>query len=290
MALTRKQMPSPNKSGRGGAAVRLIVLHTAEGATTIEALGSFFSSPSAGVSSHVGIDDKAGMVGEYVPRGEKAWTAASFNPVAVQAELCGFAKWTEAEWNGHPAMLANAGAWIAEEAKAFGIPLNRLTAAQAQGSGRGVCQHVDLGAGGGGHWDCGGGFPLDHVLDLARGGSGSKPSTWYFLQDTVLVRQLGQHAYYGGWSTADARDKQLAKLEGTLGHGLRAFRDEAFPSPYFIDNSHAIAEVYGGWSSKSSRDSARLTLEDRLGYELRPFSEERTKAQGGSPWACKNLA
>src|SRR5215831_18174389 len=33
--LTRKAIPSPNYSSRGGASVRLIVLHTAEGATTI---------------------------------------------------------------------------------------------------------------------------------------------------------------------------------------------------------------------------------------------------------------
>ena len=37
-------------------------------------------------------------------------------------------------------------------------------------SGRGVCQHVDLGARGGGHHDCGPGFPMDRVLDMARGG------------------------------------------------------------------------------------------------------------------------
>jgi hypothetical protein len=42
-----------------------------------------------------------------------------------------------------------------------------------------VCQHNDLGAGGGGHWDCGPSFPIDYVLDLARGGSGggAQPTT-----------------------------------------------------------------------------------------------------------------
>jgi len=69
-------------------------------------------------------------------------------------------------------MLANCAAWIAEEAAAFGLPITRLTPSQAQGSGRGVCQHVDLGARGGGHHDCGAGFPMDYVLNLARGGGG----------------------------------------------------------------------------------------------------------------------
>ena len=91
MALKRKWIASPNYSGRGGAAVRLIVIHTAEGATTIESLGNFFASKSSGVSSHVGADDKANTVGEYVKRGNKAWTQANANPVAVSCEACGFA-------------------------------------------------------------------------------------------------------------------------------------------------------------------------------------------------------
>lgn len=170
MALTRKWLPSPNYSSRGGKAVRLIVIHTAEGATTIESLGNYFASESAGVSSHVGIDDKQNMVGEYVKRANKAWTASNANPVAVQAELCGFAKWSKATWHDHPNMLSNCAKWIAEEAKAYGLPISKLSASAAQGSGRGVCQHADLGSWGGGHWDCGSGFPIDDVLEMAKGG------------------------------------------------------------------------------------------------------------------------
>ena len=173
MALKRVAIPSPNYSSRGGSSVRLIVLHTAEGATTYQSLGSFFANPSSGVSSHVGIDDTAGTVGEYVRRDYKAWTAANANPYSVQAELCAFAKWSPSEWDRHPAMLRNTADWIAEEAKHYGLPLDALTAGEAQGGGRGVCQHADLGAAGGGHWDCGGGFPMSDVLAMARGGSSS---------------------------------------------------------------------------------------------------------------------
>ena len=170
MALTRKAIPSPNYSSRGGAGVRLIVLHTAEGARTIEELGNFFASSSSGVSSHTGADDKKGVIGEYVKRPNKAWTQGNANPVSVSIELCAFAKWDRDEWNRHPNMLENCARWIAEEAAYFDLPITKLTASQAQGSGRGVCQHNDLGSWGGGHWDCGGGFPIDHVLDMARGG------------------------------------------------------------------------------------------------------------------------
>jgi hypothetical protein len=167
--LTRVSIPSPNYSGRAGTAVRLIVLHTAEGALSFQSLGNYFASPSSGVSSHVGIDDTADTVGEYVARGQKAWTQADANPYALAAELCAFAAWTPADWAAHPTMLANTAAWVAEECAALGIPLIALTADQAQGGAAGVCQHVDLGAAGGGHWDCGPGFPMAQVMAMAAG-------------------------------------------------------------------------------------------------------------------------
>lgn len=174
MTLQRIQIPSPNQSSRGGSAVRLIVLHTSEGASSYTSLGSFFQNPSSGVSSHVGIDDTANTVGEYVPRSAKAWTAANANPVAVQAEICtpsGGYLWTTAQWNTHPNMLANISQWIAEEAAALGIPIVKLTASQAQGGSAGVCQHRDLGSWGGGHVDCGDGLPIDSIISVAKGGS-----------------------------------------------------------------------------------------------------------------------
>jgi hypothetical protein len=171
MSLKRVWIPSPNYSSRGGSSVRLIVVHTAEGARTIESLGSFFQG-DVGASSHTGADDKTNTVGEYVKRGNKAWTQSEFNPVAVSIELCGFASWSTNEWrNNHDNMLRNCAAWIAEEASYYGIPIKRLNSSEAQGSGRGVCGHNELGARGGGHWDPGGGFPWDYVIDLAKGGA-----------------------------------------------------------------------------------------------------------------------
>ena len=141
------------------------MIHTAEGARTIESLGGFFQNSANQVSSHTGADDKPGVIGEYVTRGSKAWTCAAYNPVATQIELCGFASWSRATWLGsHRVMLENCAAWIAEEAAKFGLPITALTPGQAQGGGRGVCQHKDLGAGGGGHVDAGPGFPMDIVL------------------------------------------------------------------------------------------------------------------------------
>lgn len=172
--LNRVWIPSPNFNA-GRSSTRLLIVHTAEGALTYQALGSYFSQSSVKVSSQVGIDDTPNTVGEYVRNTDRSWAASSFNSVASQAELCAFAKWGASDWAAHPGMLANTAAWLAEEAAKFGIPLVKLSAAQAQGTGRGVCGHVDLGSAGGGHWDPGPSFPWDQVMSLATGGTPTTP-------------------------------------------------------------------------------------------------------------------
>jgi N-acetylmuramoyl-L-alanine amidase len=169
VTLHRVSIPSPNYSSRNPAGVRLLVLHTAEGARTIESLGSYFANPASAVSSHAGADDKANTIGVYVQRADKAWTQSGANSVAVSIEMCAFTAWDSAEWHRHPNMLANCAAWLAEEAAAFGLPLVRLSPSAAQGSGRGVCMHRDLGSWGGGHVDVGDGFPFSEVLAMATG-------------------------------------------------------------------------------------------------------------------------
>jgi hypothetical protein len=173
--LNRLWMPSPNYSSRGGSGVRLIVIHTAEGALTIESLAAWFANPSAGVSSHTGIDDTPGTVGEYVVAAQKSWCAANANPYAIQTELCGFAAWTAGDWDAHPVMLENCAQWIAEESARFGIPVRRLSEAQAAAGERGVCDHAALGYAGNDHWDVGSSFPWSRVLERA-GGGGSGPA------------------------------------------------------------------------------------------------------------------
>ena len=196
MALKRVWIASPNFSSRGGATPRLLVLHTAEGARTIESLGSYFQG-NVSASSHAGADDKVNTIGEYVKRDKKAWTCSNYNGVSMNIEMCGFASWSTETWHAHPNMLDNCAKWIAEEAAHFGIPIVKLNASQAQGSGRGVCQHVDLGAGGGGHHDCGSGFPMNEVLTMAHGAPPPSPSPapasdWSLTGDVVVPNPDGR--------------------------------------------------------------------------------------------------
>jgi hypothetical protein len=214
MSLKRIWIPSPNFSSRGGASVRLLVLHTAEGARTYSDLGHYFQG-NVEASSHVGIDDTDGVIGEYVHRQDKAWTCAQYNPVSVNVELCAFSSWSAAEWDKHQNMLSNCARWIREEADHYGIPITALSPEAARGSGRGVCQHKDLGSAGGGHSDCGPAFPIDYVLQLARGDTPPTPEGTvgisattnadgrvevFVILDTGEVKHAYQKAAGGAWA------------------------------------------------------------------------------------------
>lgn len=169
---------SPNFSGRGAAKVRLIVIHTAEGARTAADLGRYFHNAAVQVSSHVGIDEQ--NIQQYVPYEQAAWTVRSANPISDNAELCGFAKWTRDEWlNQHRGMLQHTAAWIAERCAARGIPIVKLTPAQVAAGQAGVMGHVDwtVGMKDGSHSDPGPGFPWDVVIAMAKGQAPPSPST-----------------------------------------------------------------------------------------------------------------
>jgi hypothetical protein len=219
VTLRRDWIPSPNYSVRGSP-VRLVVLHTAEGARTYRELGAFFANPGSGVSSHVGIDDTPGVVGEYVAPANKAWTAAGANPVAVQAELCAFASWSPDQWRLHATMLENTAAWVAEECARFSIPLVKLNAAEAQGGASGVCQHADLGAWGGGHWDCGPAFPIDQVITMAAGARPESPSE----ESENMIASTGGQGY---WTVT--RDGAVGAFGDAEYHGGAFDFDESTP-------------------------------------------------------------
>lgn len=180
-------IPSPNRSWRGSRPVRLIVVHTAEGARTRAALGGYFARASSQASSHVGIDSDG--VEQYVPYSEAAWTLRAGNAISDNAELCAFAAMTREQWLSpstvcfrHPQLrrdvyvdepyrlLERTAGWIAERCTARDIPLRKLTPAEVAAGKAGVIGHVDwtLGMRDGSHTDPGEGFPWDVVLELAR--------------------------------------------------------------------------------------------------------------------------
>lgn len=179
MTLNEKWIPSPNYSTSRGP-YNKVVLHTTEGAMTIESLGSWFAQKSAQCSSHHGADNaKRGVFGAYVFENYKAWTQGNANPYCLSLEMCGYAKWSRDYWlNSQNTLLRNAADWVAYCCGKYNIPMTLLNNSQAQNpNARGICQHVNFGSWGSGHHDCGSGFPMDKVLEWAKGGSPSPQPT-----------------------------------------------------------------------------------------------------------------
>lgn len=186
---------SPNFQARTAAPVRLVVIHTAEGALTTASLGAFFARSSTEASSHAGIDDKG--IETYVPYDKAAWTIRSANGISDNAELCGFAKWTRAQWlNDHTPMLRLAAQWIRERCTARGIPIKKLTPAEVAAGKAGVIGHVDWTTGmkDGSHTDPGPGFPWDVVMGWAATTATEEPdmdARQAAQLDTLLAQMTG---------------------------------------------------------------------------------------------------
>jgi hypothetical protein len=158
---------SPNRSSRNGVKPRLIVLHITvshnrPGMADIDGILDFFSRPGTQASSHI-VNDREGHDARCVHDADKAWTQAAFNPMALSIEQIEYsAGRTRDEWMKESRkQLDNSALWCAAWSKAHGIPLTFSTT-------NGVCEHRHLGAAGGGHSDCGVGYPLDYVLEKAR--------------------------------------------------------------------------------------------------------------------------
>lgn len=228
MSLTRLWIPSPNYSGRGGSGVRLVVLHTTEGAQDIHSLGNYFKG-NVSASSHVGTDNNSSTtIGEYVKRPNAAWTVGNANSVSVNCEQCtpsGAAdNWTRETWFNHKTMLDATAAWVAEECAYYNIPIRALTSSEAQGTGRGVCQHSNLGSWGGGHHDCGSGFPMDYIIQTAiegttppqKASSGMTSSAAYDNSGRLHLAAIDQHNHVcyrgpnGNWYPINEKENVLS--------------------------------------------------------------------------------
>lgn len=159
---------SPNRSSRGGVTPRLMVLHSTEsdnreGNSDLDAIATYFASPSAQASSHV-LTDADGNSARCVPDPDKAWTQAGFNPYCLSIEQIGRASqtsWAEAQ-------LRESARWLAKWSRDFGIPLQRGEVSGSAVTKPGVVTHKQLGAYGGGHVDPGDGYPVDKVIKLAK--------------------------------------------------------------------------------------------------------------------------
>lgn len=159
---------SPNRSSRGGATPRLMVLHSTEsdhaaGNSDLAAIANYFGSSSAQASSHV-LTDADGNSARCVADADKAWTQAGFNPYCLSIEQIGRA--SQGSWDDDE--VRESARWLAKWSRDFKIPLVRGAVSGSTITRAGVVTHKDLGTYGGGHVDPGAGYPVDRVIELAK--------------------------------------------------------------------------------------------------------------------------
>jgi len=158
--------------------IRYIVLHDGEVADAdhaAEIIGRIFENPSAGGSSHYGVDNNS--VQQYLSLDRIAWGAPPLNTAGIHIEQAGLARYSRQEWlAGYMPMLLRVAellAWLHEH---YRVPLVQLSDKALQVLGptpkrpAGVVTHAQVSAvfHQSDHTDPGRGYPLDMVLLAAR--------------------------------------------------------------------------------------------------------------------------
>lgn len=192
MALKRVWTPSNNYSS--GSTKRLLVIHSMEGFTGANGAKdcAIYFQGNVGASSQVCIDNNRGTIWECVARQYGAWTQCNYNSVSVSCEQSGYASWSKDYWlTNRSNQLHNVADWLAEESAKYGIPLNKIT----DPNGKGVIYHSNLGSTGCGHSDPGSGWPINEVLQWAKGGSAPTPTEEGILVSSAVAFYEGKDYY-----------------------------------------------------------------------------------------------
>jgi hypothetical protein len=137
--------PSPNYSSRHGVATDLLVWH--ETAGPYAGSVAWLRNPRSDASAHLVIREDGGEASQLVALREKAWHAAYYNPRSVGVEHAN----TTAKGYATEAQLA-------ASARVFGwlcLHCDVPPRWARGGVGRGLVRHLELGAAGGGHTQCG---------------------------------------------------------------------------------------------------------------------------------------
>ena len=139
------QRVSPNQSSRNGARIDLLVWH--ETAGSYRSAVEWLCNPAADASAHLVLREDGREATQLVPLARKAWTQGAFNPRSVGLE---HANVTAKGFHSEQQLEVSARifGWLCLK---YAIPPRWARA----GAGRGICRHLDLGAAGGGHYNCG---------------------------------------------------------------------------------------------------------------------------------------
>lgn len=183
---------------------RFIVIHTFEGNGDISAnaMAEYQSGklPHQRTGSYHVVIDRHGISArenddEYVP-----WAAGwNANRQGLHVCVAGRAEYTRAQWLEREPQLRELSRYLTHTSRLHAIPLAKVTGLRDPNV-RGVCGHSDVSQAwptDTNHWDPGGGFPFDRVLEYARG-TGNGAAQWHKVQpgDTLskLAQQYGRTA------------------------------------------------------------------------------------------------
>jgi hypothetical protein len=136
------QRPTPNYSPTP-IQHDLLILHMMEGGYAGSV--AWLCRRQAGASAHLCMNEDGTEISQLVPLSMKAWAQCAFNGRGISLEIPGKTAEgiPEARWRAAAAIFG----WLCA---AYAIP----PVWARGGQGRGLCQHHDLGAAGGGHVDC----------------------------------------------------------------------------------------------------------------------------------------
>lgn len=165
--ITRGPYIAYNGGARSPAAIRLVVIHDAEGGIA-KNVASWGASGQRNASWHYVVDDTHLI--QQVKDDVIAWTAPGTNRDGLQLEICGFARWSKLEWYRHQSTLKRAAWQVARWCDRYGIPARWLTDAQLLGGGEGLTTHAQASRvyGGSDHTDPGPNFPKGYFLFLVQ--------------------------------------------------------------------------------------------------------------------------
>lgn len=139
------------------AAIELIVVHCTQGSTARGAAAWFANEASRG-SAHLVVDELECY--RTLPPSVIPWGAPNANGRGWHIELAGFAQWSTEEWMARRGTLERAAYKVALHAKAFGIPVVKLSDRQLAAGAQGITSHRQCSRiYGGTHWDPGFHFP-----------------------------------------------------------------------------------------------------------------------------------
>lgn len=165
-ACSTKYTADHDSGSRKLSAIKWLVIHSAEHENP-ESVAKWFQNPASSSSTHLVVGTLDCF--KTLPDWKIPWGAPGANAQGYHIEICGYAKYTSAQWLERETMLRRAAYKAAQRCYMYDIPVRWVGPWGLKLGRGGLTTHVDCSrAFGGDHWDPGPGFPKDTFLAYVR--------------------------------------------------------------------------------------------------------------------------